>query len=142
MNKKKQIEEMRKIMCEEYGEMCNECILGGDCVNEFISERLHNAGYRNCKDKIVIDKEDFYKNYILIDELLIAKDLTEHFVNVASAQERKIKLLQDKLYHTRKETAREFVNFVAEHCDNESLVWLLDEFIAKEYGVEVDDEKI
>lgn len=46
------------------------------------------------------------------------------------------KQIQDQ---ARKETAREIVNFVAEHCDNESLVWLLDEFIAKQYGVEVEE---
>ena len=138
IDEKKQIEEMAYDIYWSCGDL--DILTKSGC--EGVAEILHNAGYRNCKDKIVIDKEDFYKNYILIDELLIAKDLTEHFVNVASAQERKIKLLQDELYHTRKETAREIVNFVAEHCDNESLVWLLDEFIAKEYGVEVDDEKI
>ena len=134
MNKKKQIEEMAYDIYWSCGYL--DILTKSGC--EGVAEILHNAGYRNCKDKIVIDKEDFYKNYILIDELLIAKDLTEHFVNVASAQERKIKLLQDELYHTRKETTRKIVNFVAEHCDNESLVWLLDEFIAKEYGVEVE----
>lgn len=45
MNKKQQIEEMKKVMCEEYGKECNYCPCS-DCANAMIAERLYNAGYR------------------------------------------------------------------------------------------------
>lgn len=45
MNKEQQIEEMLKIMCEEYGEQCNDCIVES-CANKVIAERLFENGYR------------------------------------------------------------------------------------------------
>lgn len=45
MNKKQQIEEMKKVMCEEYGKECNYCPCS-DCANAMIAENLYNAGYR------------------------------------------------------------------------------------------------
>ena len=45
MNKEQQIEEMLKIMCEEYGKQCNDCIVE-TCSNKVISERLFGNGYR------------------------------------------------------------------------------------------------
>lgn len=45
MNKEQQIEEMKKVMCEEYGKECNYCPCS-DCANAMIAENLYNAGYR------------------------------------------------------------------------------------------------
>lgn len=45
MNKEQQIEEMLKIMCEEYGKQCNDCIVES-CANKVIAERLFENGYR------------------------------------------------------------------------------------------------
>lgn len=52
MNKEQKIEEMLKIMCEEYGKQCNECIVES-CANKVIAERLFENGYRKpSKDNI------------------------------------------------------------------------------------------
>jgi replicative superfamily II helicase len=51
----KEIEEMLKLMCEEYGNMCGECPCT-DCANELHAEKLYNAGYRQVKE--IIDKVD------------------------------------------------------------------------------------
>lgn len=45
MNKEQKIEEMLKIMCEEYGKQCNECIVE-TCSNAVIADRLFENGYR------------------------------------------------------------------------------------------------
>lgn len=50
MNKEKQIEEMAKVLCEDYGE-CKKCTLSNpECENPCMisedCERLYNAGYR------------------------------------------------------------------------------------------------
>lgn len=44
MTKEEQIEEIGKVMCEEFrSEHCgNDC----ECDNEYIAEKLYNAGYR------------------------------------------------------------------------------------------------
>lgn len=51
-DKQKQIEEMAKEMCKEYGTYTckNECQLCGDCANEYIAENLIAAGYRKQSD--------------------------------------------------------------------------------------------
>ena len=51
-NKQKLIEEMGKVMCQEYGSKhCqNDC----DCANAIIAERLYSAGYRKISDGAVI----------------------------------------------------------------------------------------
>ena len=53
MNKEQQIEEMKKVMCEEYGKECNFCPCS-DCANAMIAENLYNAGYRKVPDGAVI----------------------------------------------------------------------------------------
>ena len=45
MDENKEIEEMLKIMCEEYGKQCNDCIVES-CANKVIAERLFENGYR------------------------------------------------------------------------------------------------
>lgn len=53
MNKKQQIEEMKKVMCEEYGKEYNYCPCS-DCANAMIAENLYNAGYHKVPDGAVI----------------------------------------------------------------------------------------
>lgn len=50
MNKEKEIEEMGKAMCEKFrSDHCgNDC----ECANEFIAEKLINAGYGNVKQAV------------------------------------------------------------------------------------------
>lgn len=47
-NKEKQIEEMLKVMCEEYNtDICkHECPIATDCANKLIAKALYEAGYR------------------------------------------------------------------------------------------------
>lgn len=45
-DEKNQIEEMLKLMCEEYGNMCGECESGITCANELHAKRLYEQGYR------------------------------------------------------------------------------------------------
>lgn len=54
-DEQKQIEEIAKDMCEEYGtDTCAECYGIGECANKFIAEQLYTAGYR--KQGEVIDE--------------------------------------------------------------------------------------
>lgn len=50
MNSEKEIEKMGKAMCEEFrSDHCgNDC----ECANEFIAEKLINAGYGNIKQAV------------------------------------------------------------------------------------------
>jgi hypothetical protein len=50
MNSEKEIEKMGKAMCEEFrSDHCgNDC----ECANEFIAEKLINAGYGNVKQAV------------------------------------------------------------------------------------------
>lgn len=45
MDKENAIKEMLKIMCEEYGPQCGDCLVE-TCSNAYIAERLYDAGYR------------------------------------------------------------------------------------------------
>ena len=91
------------------------------------------------EDKIVISKKAFNENYVLIDELLIKQDLIELMKKVNSAQEKKIKLLEQEPTQARKETAREIIcEIKAFIYDNDNLMERLD-IIAKQYGVEVGE---
>ena len=122
MDEKKQIEEMARDVCIEECPL-DICSPKDYCDAWNYAEIAIEKGYRKVpKGAVVLTSEEF-------DEF--RKDEAE------------VKFLKKQIQdQARKETAREIVNFVAEHCDNESLVWLLDEFIAKQYGVEVDDERI
>lgn len=57
MNKEQQIEEMLKIMCEEYGKQCNDCIVE-TCSNKVISERLFENGYRKIPEDNIREAEN------------------------------------------------------------------------------------
>lgn len=61
MDKKQKIEEIGKVMCEEFrSEHCgNDC----ECDNEYIAERLYNAGYRKIEDDCAVITKDELKEY-------------------------------------------------------------------------------
>ena len=50
--REEQIEEMAKVMCEEYDtDICkHECPMATDCANTLIAKRLYDAGYRKQSD--------------------------------------------------------------------------------------------
>lgn len=53
-DKEKQIEEITKTMCEDYGTaICQYgCKIGGDYANSYLSKKLYEAGYRKASDVI------------------------------------------------------------------------------------------
>ena len=65
MDKEQQIEEMKKVMCEEYGKECNYCPCS-DCANAMIAENLYNAGYRKTftSDLASDNQKAFKEGYI------------------------------------------------------------------------------
>ncbi|MDE6965505.1 MAG: hypothetical protein K2O94_00850 [Clostridiales bacterium] len=69
MNKKKEIEEMGKAMCEKFrSDHCgNDC----ECANEFIAEKLINAGYGNVKQAVKEFGEKLKKEFTNYCELPI-----------------------------------------------------------------------
>ena len=81
------------------------------------AQRLYNAGYRKLPE-----------NAVVIPEKITEETSPEDIIKIAKYNET-----------IRKETAREIAKFVSEHCDDEGLMWVLDEFIAKQYGVEVEE---
>lgn len=110
-----EIEEMAKLMCEEYGNMCGECPCT-DCANELHAQRLHNAGYRNCKDKVVLSKEE----------------LNTLIGNIEKSSEIKA----EELEKVRKETAREILSKVDYESNGQTKQ--ITDLLRKQYGVEVE----
>lgn len=133
-----------------------------DSDTYFVAKHFHNAGYRKIlKGSVVLSKEEYQeleelrlnhaKDLINANKLYEERiaDLKIEFSNHIKNLERKIDRrdrdlnsqadrlinLKEELSQARKETTQEIIKFVSEHCDNESLIWLLDEF-AKKYGVE------
>ena len=47
--------------------------------------------------------------------------------------------LVEELKQSRKETVEKLIKFVSEHCDIETIIWQLDEFVAKSLGVEIKE---
>jgi endonuclease V-like protein UPF0215 family len=61
----KEIEEMAKVISDNYCEMFNDG-QGQDCgldCDVCRARRLHEQGYRQCKDKIMLTREEFEKIY-------------------------------------------------------------------------------
>ena len=116
------------------------------------AERELALKLNSLEDKIVISKKAFNENYVLIDELLIKQDLIELMKKVNSAQERKIKLLEQEPTQVRKDTARgifadilneeniETVYFTFDGSIRDKKVIGLDTIttLAKQYGEEVE----
>lgn len=117
---------------EDYREVAND-----------IGEDLYNLGYRNCKDKVVLTKEEVEINEKRMQ--LLAKLFEE---NKTLKQKNKIFCDRDfkitvKYMRARKETAREILKWVLETFGD---LWAkIDEvydicdYISKKYGVEIGE---
>ena len=126
------IEELA-VICEDCKKSCDECFSEYEktiwkhkikiedrakhCQAILHAQRLYNAGYRKLP-----------QNAVVIPEKITEETSPEDIIKIAKYNET-----------IRKETAREIAKFVSEHCDDEGLMWVLDEFIAKQYGVEVEE---
>lgn len=124
MNEKEMIEEMAKDLNSSIAMMTNENFSG--CLD--IARFLTDLGYRKIPEGSVVLSKEELRN-------LTNKVFVEHLMEVTKRQAEEREMLYEWLSQARKETAKEIIKFVSEHCDNESLIWLLDEF-AEKYGVE------
>ena len=81
--------------------------------NKVIAEVLVKQGYRKLpENSVVLSKEEYEK-------------ITKELITEQRAKE----IAQEYFGVVRKETAEKLIKFVSEHCDNETLIWQLDEFI-------------
>ena len=146
MDEKKQIEEMVHDMCIFYdnGKCGNEFICEKPCATWNKAERLHNAGYRNCKDKVVLTREEYetLKN----ESAEIAKDYQE----MARFYDEKC----EELEQARNETAREIIVEMFSYMGSQQQFCIVDDGnktlidcdnlfdfvgkLAKQYEVEVE----
>ena len=134
MDEKKQIEEMANIMAENwFNETIPQC-----------AERLYNAGYQNCKDKVVLTREEYEERENKINE---------------QCQTRTVKAYTDFLkverYKARKETAREIIVEMFSYMGSQQQFCIVDDGnktlidcdnlfdfvgkLAKQYEVEVEE---
>lgn len=134
--KEKQIEEIAKYCCNacemSWGCDLDDCAEYGKCgykkcgLAKETAEMIYNAGYRNCKDKVMLTNKE--KNAIWYEAWNKSQD------------------------QARKETAREIIGKVKETLiiNNEENYEFFDyaytletiDKVAEQYGVEVDNEKI
>ena len=85
MDKQKQIEEMIKDMCEEYGKECNECPCSGTCANEQLAYDLYEKGYCKIPKLGVVLPFDHYDNLLKTDSQ-IRKETAEKFAERAKEE--------------------------------------------------------
>ena len=149
------IEEMARVICPNSKEWtCKACNWGSkpNCDAYKNAEKLINEGYRNCKDKVVLTKEE-YEKLLDVRADIILKDIDkvfkEEFEDTKRAVERKIKPVYKAIEtKARKETAKEIFNeLFKEHNvfnDNDIIIaWEVKEMLkelAKQFGVEVENE--
>lgn len=141
MNENREIEEMaRKIdyainhECKlNNGESCEDCQYdnNGDwnCQSQMMATYLQGEGYRNCKDKVVLDEEEYVENDRLM-KLLEEKRLDE------------LKSIHKIFDKVRKETAKEiFQKLIGYTIEEDGWTWCISkeniEEIIKQYGVEL-----
>lgn len=111
-DKEKQIEEMAKDIVRS---------AGLDVYQK--AEYFIGLGYQKPpEDKVVLSREEYEKFLKVNSELAVL--------------EKSISTIKQE---ARKETAEKLIKFVSEHCDNETLIWQLDEFVAKSLGVEIKE---
>lgn len=97
-------------------------------IKEFQASDVYTANYQEARCLFSLGYRKLPKGAVVFTE--------EEQDNIISEN---AKFLREKFTEIRENTAREIAKFVSEHCDDESLMWVLDEFIAKQYGIEVDD---
>ena len=134
---KKEIEEMARVVSMNCGE-CDTCKFLGkatnkiDCIDFFAANELYEQGYRQCKDKVVLSREEYEE---MIADIKVSKEKLARIIDSA----------KDK---ARKETAEKilkeilFVKSVKGWQENKQLVEfgnrIVDkiEELAKQFGVE------
>lgn len=119
-DKEKMIEEMAEIISETWlvdleGNTYDVCEFLDTVDIESIARELYEQGYRNCKDKVVLTREE-------INDIKV-----NHFDYGAEQGYEKGYLLGSK------ETAKEILDKVSRHYGG---AWLVE--LYKEYGVEVE----
>ena len=126
MNENKEIEEMAKEIQKSVD----------GCANywaKLIATHLYEQGYRNYKDKVVLDKEEYKKFLKVNSELAVLK-----------------KSIPTIKAEARKETAREIIEMLVPPCEVCDENWhkgclclraTIAEKIAKKYNVEVNSEE-
>lgn len=137
-DKENQIEEMAKVLCYDYGDLCSICT--NKCNTDLIVNVLYNKGYRKIdKDSVVLTEEE----YNIIDHNI------KHLESVCNNIQDYTKELEESLKQARRETAREifeylYMQFSADYLlgfRNEYKDWRYADLIkryAKQYGVEVE----
>ena len=113
MDKQKEIEEMAKILrlhlCDNAN--CETCNYGGEikgvCVERFLAKRLYEQGYRNCKDKVVLSREEY-------------EDLTDSEIGELVKENKELEkqcVAWSELVHRREERDKDRVIFTKENYD-------------------------
>lgn len=169
-DREKQIEEMAEVInspmlnyCKELNKCKEVCEYSRQytCRDYAYATALYTAGYRQVKDKVVLDKEEREKGIIErewmrenIDEILnennkLKKELNDYKQRYESAEKRYEQLVQsscEALAKKGKETAREYhekmrkVIHERDYVSGYAEIGLQEENdeLAKQYGVEVE----
>lgn len=135
-DKEKQIEEMAKDI-EKY-------IVVGWRKELYIesAKSFYDKGYRNCKDKVVLSKEEQERILNATEKRIkqLKNEINDYKQRYASAEKRYEQLVQsscEALAKKGKETATEIIEYLREN-GRKYEVWYLISELRKQYGVEVE----
>lgn len=132
MNENKEIEEMAKKIdyainneCKlNNGKTCEDCSYNNsgdwECQNRMMASYLYGEGYRNCKDKVVLAKEEYEE---------LRQERSDYITELQETHNENCRL-RIELEDIRKETAREILER-GKLCMPSGLR----EWIEKQYGV-------
>jgi hypothetical protein len=116
-DKEKQIAEMAKIIKDN---SIIDVTYGGkpyaDDYENLARKLLEHYQPKIPKDSVVLSREEY--------EILKVKEKEKHWLETCMSVWKNGKI------DGGKETAEKIIKFVSEHCDNETLIWQLDEFVA------------
>ena len=116
INNEKQIEEMTKDLKEDL-RLCAGVKLLDHNVETIAYELSKKYQPKISEDSVVLSREE--------------KDKTDKYITDLCSM---IDNLRDDLKKASKETAEKLIKFVSELCDNETLIWQLDEFVKNTWG--------
>lgn len=129
-----------------------------DSDAHLIAKHFYNLGYRNCKDKVVLSKEEQERLNATEKRIKQLKnEINDYKQRYASAEKRYEQLVQsscEALAKKGKETARDFYHEIMSYIGANQKFWIVDDEhitiinvdelfdfvieLAKEYGVEVE----
>lgn len=137
-DKQKEIEEMAKALD------AIEAIMWENAAYDTsdMAKSFYNAGYRNCKDKAVLTKEEQDKILQATQKRIeqLKKERNDYKQRYESAEKRYEQLVQSScefLEKKGKETAREIIEYLRDN-GRKYEVWYLISELRKQYGVEVE----